>query len=92
MITVFNRKSLTSTVHPGMRSKIEDVLAKNKIDYYLKISNLADGNIVQMTRRTDDGGLHGNHNDYTREYKFYVRKSEHQKALNALRDIKTKAK
>lgn len=87
MISIFNRKKLTSTVHMRLHGRIRDILTANGIDYYLKVKNLADGNIMPSARTFNLAGadISDNNMDYTREYTFYVHRDDYAKALKLLR-------
>lgn len=76
MITIFNRKKLCITYSIEEQANIRAVLSSHNIDYTL--STL--GNILQSHSR----GMPGMRDFTQTQYKFYVKKSDYEKATAAL--------
>jgi hypothetical protein len=73
MITIFNRRRLTSTFDMKRQSEIRHLLAQNGVEYYLKVIN-------SMKSRGRMGAF-GVNLQASYQYTFYVKKSDYSKAL-----------
>ena len=79
MITIFNRKELLITLDMKKQSEIREILSSNNIEYVVKTTNLQSATVVGSQRAYT--GNYGINQDYSYEYKIYVRKKDLDKAL-----------
>ena len=79
MITIFNRKELLITLDMKKQSEIREILSANNIEYVVKTTNLQSATVVGSQRAYT--GNYGINQDYSYEYKIYVRKKDFDKAV-----------
>ncbi len=79
MITIFNRKELLITLDMKKQSEIREILSANNIEYVVKTTNLQSATVVGSQRAYT--GNFGINQDYSYEYKIYVRKKDFDKAV-----------
>lgn len=79
MITIFNRKELSITLDMKRQSEIREILSANNIEYVVKTTNLQSATVVGSQRAYT--GNYGINQDYSYEYKIYVRKKDFDKAV-----------
>ena len=78
MITIFNRRELTSTFDIAQQAEIRQTLASHGIDYLVHLVN-------QSARGGQVRGLRtANCKTYLCEYVFYVRRSDYAQAAKLL--------
>lgn len=82
MITIFNRKELLITLDMKRQSDIREILSSNSIDYVVKTTNLQSATVVGSQRAYT--GNYGINQEYSYEYKIYVRKKDFNKALRLI--------
>ena len=79
MITIFNRKELLITLDMKKQSEIREILSANNIEYVVKTTNLQSATVVGSQRAYT--GNFGINQDYSYEYKIYVRKKDFDKEV-----------
>ena len=79
MVTLFNRRELTTTMSMEIQAKVRDVLATNNIEYSMKTKNLQ-ASLRDTNNRARIGTSFSNV-DYSYEYKIYVRKEDYERAV-----------
>ena len=84
MITIFNRAELSVTFRLEEQSRIRQILADHKIDYYVKTINRDSPSPFSAGSRSRTGSF-GMNPDMMYEYKIYVRKSDLDKARFLIR-------
>jgi len=82
MITIFNRRELTITMDMNRLSEIRRILESNKIDYTLITTNLQSSSLMGSSRSRM--GSTGINPIQTYEYKIFVHKDDHKKALHLI--------
>lgn len=82
MITIFNRKELLITMDMNRQSNVRDILSANGIEYTVKVTNLQSATVVG-SHRGKFGNLGINQN-YSYEYKIYVRRKDYEHALRLI--------
>lgn len=85
MITIFNRKELLVTMEMKRQSDVRDILGANDIEYTVKVTNLQSASIIGNSRARV--GSFGMNQDYSYEYKVFVRRKDYDKALRMIREI-----
>ena len=80
MLTIFNRRELYMTYHMNDRVRVCDILRANGIDYRIKTTNTTSS--AMGGRR--GGSTLGVDMDYAYEYKIYVHKDDHDRALHLI--------
>lgn len=83
MITIFNRKELLITLDMKKQSEIREILSANNIEYVVKTTNLQSATVVGSQRAYT--GNYGINQDYSYEYKIYVRKGDYDRASSLIR-------
>ena len=83
MITIFNRKELLITLDMKKQSEIREILSANNIEYVVKTTNLQSATVVGSQRAYT--GNYGINQDYSYEYKIYVRKEDFDRASSLIR-------
>ena len=79
MITIFNRKELFITFDMKEFARIRDILAANKIPYYLKINSSSyGGSLSGGARRTV--AIQSSDHPLPYEHKIYVHKKDYEYA------------
>ena len=79
MINIFNRKELFITLDMKRQSEIREILSANNIEYVVKTTNLQSATVVGSQRAYT--GNYGINQDYSYEYKIYVRKKDFDKVV-----------
>lgn len=78
MISVFNRKELITTMDMKRQSDIREWLSNEGIDYSIKTTNIQSAAVFGCSRGRI--GTLGIRQDYSYEYKIYVRKNDYKRA------------
>ncbi|MBQ7926529.1 MAG: hypothetical protein IJ335_09590 [Lachnospiraceae bacterium] len=79
MITIFNRKELCVVFEMQKQTDMRKLLAENGIDYIIKTTNRMSASPVADSSRSRMGSC-GQSMEEMYEYKFYVHKSDYDKA------------
>lgn len=83
MINIFNRKELFITLDMKRQSEIREILSANNIEYVVKTTNLQSATVVGSQRAYT--GNYGINQDYSYEYKIYVRKGDYDRVSSLIR-------
>jgi len=83
MITIFNRKELVITMDMNRQSEVRDILSANGIEYAVKVTNLQSASAIGSTRGRV--GSFGTNQDYSYEYKIFVRRKDYDNASGLIR-------
>lgn len=84
MITVFNRRELSSTFDMREQAEIRNVLSGHGIDYYVKTVNRRSPSPISAGSRVNTGTL-GEKLRMEYEYIIYVKRADYEKASELLR-------
>lgn len=87
MITIFNRKELCGTISTEEEGHIRSILSQAGIPYSIKVVDQGAGNFLGSTRRSSLGSLGVNLN-CTKNYTFFVKRQDYEKAWYLLRQMK----
>lgn len=79
MLTIFNRKELTTTFSIQKQSKVRSILSSNNIKYYIKTVNRNSPSTFSDTRSRT--GTFGQNMELAYQYIIYVHKKDYDKAL-----------
>lgn len=79
MICLFNRKELLLTNHMEQQAKVQDILADNGIEYFVKTRSKAGG--LSRSRTV----LPGTRIEAMYQYYIYVKKEDYEKAKHLIR-------
>ncbi len=77
MLTVFNRQELIITMDMKRQAEIREILARNKIKYTVKSTNLQSPGFFNSDRTR---GVFGINQNCSIEYKIYVHRKDYDKA------------
>ena len=83
MITLFNRKQLLSTYQMEEQANVRDILSQNNVDYHVHIVNRKSPSPMDAGSRIT--GTFGENLSLGHEYIIYVKKTEHDKAMDSLK-------
>ena len=79
MIHIFNRKELLLTNNIQQQTKVQDILADNGIEYFVKAKSTAGG--FSRSRTV----LPGTRMEAVYQYYIYVKKQDYEKAKHLIR-------
>ncbi len=77
MLTIFNRRELIITYDLKRQAEVRTILAHNKIDYRVKVTNLGSPSMFSTGHR-ESFGTFGE--KLMMEYKIYVKKTDFDEA------------
>lgn len=84
MITVLNRKELTTTYNMNEQARVRDILNVNGIDYDIKVVDRMSPTPMATGTRTRTGTF-GQNQDSMKEYVIYVKKKDYEQAISLIR-------
>ncbi len=87
MITIFNRKELTTTFDFNKQAQVADALAANNIDYGIKVFNMQSGGAFCHRSGGRKSGAFGINQDFSYQYTIYVKRCDYEKACYVIRSI-----
>lgn len=82
MITIFNRKELTTTFSMEQQAKVRNILSQNNIKYIVKTVNRTTSSVLGTTRSKT--GTLGQNIKLSYEYIIYVHKNDYDKAKSII--------
>lgn len=84
MITVFNRRELTVTMDMRRQADIARALSKADIPYTIRTKDLQNAPLMGGSGRGHLGSF-GVNQDFSCEYKFFVRREDYERAAALIR-------
>lgn len=84
MITVLNRKELTTTYNINEQARVRDILNANGIDYEIKVVDRMSPTPMAAGTRSRTGTF-GQNQDSMKEYVIYVKKKDYEQAISLIR-------
>lgn len=84
MITVLNRKELTTTYNINEQARVRDILNANGIDYDIKVVDRMSPTPMAAGTRSRTGTF-GQNQDSMKEYVIYVKKKDYEQAISLIR-------
>lgn len=84
MITVLNRKELTTTYNINEQARVRDILNANGIDYEIKVVDRMSPSPLATGTRTQTGTF-GVGQESMKEYVIYVKKKDYEQAVSLIR-------
>jgi hypothetical protein len=85
MITVFNRRLLTTLFDQKQQGQLRSLLLQNQIEYLVKVINRKSPSVTISNSRARTGTFAENLS-YEYQYNIYVKKSDYDKALACIRN------
>lgn len=84
MITVLNRKELTTTYNMNEQARVRDILNAKGIDYDVRVVDRMSPTSMATGTRTRTGTF-GQNQDSMKEYVIYVKKKDYGQAISLIR-------